>query len=161
MYCRQKDYWQFVKDIRRLSPSSAHHLEKVSSGGCLGVPSLGEEGSRAVSPLVRDELALWLCVSHIPGTWCGLGLGSKLLSSHRLASSSTWLGTAGITKGIGTSGASVHTAGTYTVVQISRDFIYPISGLCIGLDHSFGSSVPGFCRVLMHRDALSPQCPVS
>ncbi|NWT77860.1 RUBIC protein, partial [Lanius ludovicianus] len=26
--CRQKDYWQFVKDIRWLSPGSAHHLEK-------------------------------------------------------------------------------------------------------------------------------------
>lgn len=31
--CRQKDYWQFVKDIRWLSPGSAHHLEKVGSGG--------------------------------------------------------------------------------------------------------------------------------
>ncbi|KFW81473.1 Run domain Beclin-1 interacting and cysteine-rich containing protein, partial [Manacus vitellinus] len=29
--CRQKDYWQFVKDIRWLSPSSAHHLEKFIS----------------------------------------------------------------------------------------------------------------------------------
>lgn len=45
--CRQKDYWQFVKDIRRLSPSSAHHLEKVSPGGCLCVPSGREESSRA------------------------------------------------------------------------------------------------------------------
>ncbi|XP_009579960.1 PREDICTED: run domain Beclin-1 interacting and cysteine-rich containing protein [Fulmarus glacialis] len=27
--CRQKDYWQFVKDIRWLSPGSAHHLEKL------------------------------------------------------------------------------------------------------------------------------------
>ncbi|NXI43602.1 RUBIC protein, partial [Galbula dea] len=29
--CKQKDYWQFVKDIRWLSPSSAHHLEKFIS----------------------------------------------------------------------------------------------------------------------------------
>ncbi|NWW07211.1 RUBIC protein, partial [Oreocharis arfaki] len=29
--CRQKDYWQFVKDIRWLSPGSAHHLEKFIS----------------------------------------------------------------------------------------------------------------------------------
>ncbi|KAJ6655527.1 hypothetical protein lerEdw1_005105 [Lerista edwardsae] len=27
--CRQKDYWQFVKDIRRLSPHAAQHVEKV------------------------------------------------------------------------------------------------------------------------------------
>ncbi|XP_064021567.1 run domain Beclin-1-interacting and cysteine-rich domain-containing protein isoform X4 [Pogoniulus pusillus] len=29
--CRQKDYWQFVKDICWLSPGSAHHLEKFIS----------------------------------------------------------------------------------------------------------------------------------
>ncbi|NXE86516.1 RUBIC protein, partial [Menura novaehollandiae] len=29
--CREKDYWQFVKDIRWLSPGSAHHLEKFIS----------------------------------------------------------------------------------------------------------------------------------
>ncbi|NWZ14045.1 RUBIC protein, partial [Agelaius phoeniceus] len=29
--CRQKDYWHFVKDIRWLSPGSAHHLEKFIS----------------------------------------------------------------------------------------------------------------------------------
>ncbi|NXA07612.1 RUBIC protein, partial [Sapayoa aenigma] len=29
--CRQRDYWQFVKDIRWLSPGSAHHLEKFIS----------------------------------------------------------------------------------------------------------------------------------
>ncbi|XP_014109951.1 PREDICTED: run domain Beclin-1 interacting and cysteine-rich containing protein isoform X3 [Pseudopodoces humilis] len=36
--CRQKDYWHFVKDIRWLSPGSAHHLEKFinlqESGQC-------------------------------------------------------------------------------------------------------------------------------
>ncbi|NXX38526.1 RUBIC protein, partial [Tricholaema leucomelas] len=31
MCCRQKDYWQFVKDICWLSPGSAHHLEKFIS----------------------------------------------------------------------------------------------------------------------------------
>lgn len=30
--CRQTDYWQFVKDIRWLSPHSALHVEKVSKG---------------------------------------------------------------------------------------------------------------------------------
>eukprot|EP00069_Balaena_mysticetus_P018460 bmy_02323T0 len=29
VYCRQTDYWQFVKDIRWLSPHSALHVEKV------------------------------------------------------------------------------------------------------------------------------------
>uniref|UniRef100_A0A8C8RWE8 Rubicon autophagy regulator n=1 Tax=Pelusios castaneus TaxID=367368 RepID=A0A8C8RWE8_9SAUR len=28
VYCRQKAYWQFVKDIRWLSPHAAHHVEK-------------------------------------------------------------------------------------------------------------------------------------
>lgn len=43
--CRQKDYWQFVKDIRRLSPNSAHHLEKVSSGGTFVYPAGGERAA--------------------------------------------------------------------------------------------------------------------
>lgn len=31
--CRQADYWQFVKDIRWLSPHSALHVEKVRVKG--------------------------------------------------------------------------------------------------------------------------------
>lgn len=31
--CRQTDYWQFVKDIRWLSPHSALHVEKVRREG--------------------------------------------------------------------------------------------------------------------------------
>lgn len=31
--CHQTDYWQFVKDIRWLSPHSALHVEKVRSEG--------------------------------------------------------------------------------------------------------------------------------
>ncbi|XP_071422057.1 run domain Beclin-1-interacting and cysteine-rich domain-containing protein isoform X2 [Pithys albifrons albifrons] len=44
--CRQKDYWQFVKDIRWLSPSSAHHLEKFISlqeGGQHNPEGLGDQ----------------------------------------------------------------------------------------------------------------------
>ncbi|NXD76499.1 RUBIC protein, partial [Halcyon senegalensis] len=51
--CRQKDYWQFVKDIRWLSPSSAHHLEKFIS----------LQESRQREPEGRGEQAiaqLWL-----------------------------------------------------------------------------------------------------
>lgn len=53
--CRQKDYWQFVKDIRWLSPGSARHLEKVGSGGLAG----RGEGSWAAS-LVGGIAAPWL-----------------------------------------------------------------------------------------------------
>ncbi|XP_014466321.2 run domain Beclin-1-interacting and cysteine-rich domain-containing protein isoform X2 [Alligator mississippiensis] len=31
VYCRQQDYWQFVKDIRWLSPNFAHHVEEFIS----------------------------------------------------------------------------------------------------------------------------------
>lgn len=49
--CRQKDYWQFVKDIRWLSPGSAHHLEKVGSGGvALCVQRGGERGQLGCEP---------------------------------------------------------------------------------------------------------------
>lgn len=33
VYCHQTDYWQFVKDIRWLSPHSALHVEKVRGEG--------------------------------------------------------------------------------------------------------------------------------
>ncbi|KFQ33490.1 Run domain Beclin-1 interacting and cysteine-rich containing protein, partial [Merops nubicus] len=51
--CRQKDYWQFVKDIRWLSPGSAHHLEKFIS--------LQEGGQRATEGPGEPAIAqLWL-----------------------------------------------------------------------------------------------------
>ncbi|XP_021400253.2 run domain Beclin-1-interacting and cysteine-rich domain-containing protein isoform X2 [Lonchura striata] len=51
--CRQKDYWQFVKDIRWLSPGSAHHLEKFIS--------LQESGQRdAEGPGDQAIAQLWL-----------------------------------------------------------------------------------------------------
>ncbi|NXU55708.1 RUBIC protein, partial [Turnix velox] len=51
--CRQKDYWQFVKDIRWLSPGSAHHLEKFIS--------LQESGQRNPESLGDQAIAqLWL-----------------------------------------------------------------------------------------------------
>ncbi|NXK37248.1 RUBIC protein, partial [Piprites chloris] len=51
--CRQKDYWQFVKDIRWLSPSSAHHLEKFIS--------LQESGQRDPEGAGDQAIAqLWL-----------------------------------------------------------------------------------------------------
>ncbi|NXO21762.1 RUBIC protein, partial [Cisticola juncidis] len=51
--CRQKDYWQFVKDIRWLSPGSAHHLEKFIS--------LQESGQRDPEGTGDQAIAqLWL-----------------------------------------------------------------------------------------------------
>ncbi|KFW08399.1 Run domain Beclin-1 interacting and cysteine-rich containing protein, partial [Fulmarus glacialis] len=52
--CRQKDYWQFVKDIRWLSPGSAHHLEKVGSGGVALCAQRGGES------LTSGRAAPWL-----------------------------------------------------------------------------------------------------
>jgi len=74
--CRQKDYWQFVKDIRWLSPGSAHHLEKVGSGGVAlcawwggerGWPHWGD------SSALEAEAAACLCTSHVLGAQHGLG----------------------------------------------------------------------------------------
>lgn len=47
--CRQANYWQFVKDIRWLSPHSALHVEKVRSEGnhkALLFVVLSEESAR-------------------------------------------------------------------------------------------------------------------
>lgn len=49
--CRQKDYWQFVKDICWLSPGSAHHLEKVGSSGVALCAQWGEEKAAGLQGL--------------------------------------------------------------------------------------------------------------
>ncbi|XP_042313313.1 run domain Beclin-1-interacting and cysteine-rich domain-containing protein isoform X2 [Sceloporus undulatus] len=49
--CRQRDYWQFVKDIRWLSPQTAHHVEKFIS--------LHENGQRNTDS-DRAIAELWL-----------------------------------------------------------------------------------------------------
>ncbi|KAK2489393.1 hypothetical protein MC885_012661, partial [Smutsia gigantea] len=51
--CRQTDYWQFVKDIRWLSPHSALHVEKFIS-----LHENGQSGSDGVSE--RAVAELWL-----------------------------------------------------------------------------------------------------
>ncbi|XP_004834728.1 run domain Beclin-1-interacting and cysteine-rich domain-containing protein isoform X1 [Heterocephalus glaber] len=51
--CRQADYWQFVKDIRWLSPHSALHVEKFIN--------LHEDGQSDVSGVSQHAVAeLWL-----------------------------------------------------------------------------------------------------
>ncbi|XP_062987835.1 run domain Beclin-1-interacting and cysteine-rich domain-containing protein isoform X2 [Elgaria multicarinata webbii] len=51
--CRQRDYWQFVKDIRRLSPNAAHHVERFIH--------LHENGQRNTdSASDRATAELWL-----------------------------------------------------------------------------------------------------
>nr|XP_008505206.1 PREDICTED: run domain Beclin-1 interacting and cysteine-rich containing protein isoform X5 [Equus przewalskii] len=51
--CRQTDYWQFVKDIRWLSPHSALHVEKF-----INLHENGESGTDGVSE--RAVAELWL-----------------------------------------------------------------------------------------------------
>uniref|UniRef100_K7F2P7 Rubicon autophagy regulator n=1 Tax=Pelodiscus sinensis TaxID=13735 RepID=K7F2P7_PELSI len=51
--CRQTDYWQFVKDIRWLSPHSSHHVEKFVS-----LRENGQPGAAGVSDQV--VAARWL-----------------------------------------------------------------------------------------------------
>ncbi|XP_038272610.1 LOW QUALITY PROTEIN: run domain Beclin-1-interacting and cysteine-rich domain-containing protein [Dermochelys coriacea] len=59
VYCSQTDYWQFVKDIRWLSPHSAHHVEKVN---------LHENGQPNADGVSHQAIAeLWLqhsCSTH-------------------------------------------------------------------------------------------------
>ncbi|KAL1788507.1 run domain Beclin-1-interacting and cysteine-rich domain-containing protein isoform X1 [Sigmodon hispidus] len=50
--CRQADYWQFVKDIRWLSPHSALHVEKFIS--------LHENGQSSAAVNERAVAELWL-----------------------------------------------------------------------------------------------------
>ncbi|NXT42923.1 RUBIC protein, partial [Pelecanoides urinatrix] len=61
--CRQKDYWQFVKDIRWLSPGSAHHLEKFISLQESGQPDLEGPGDQAIAQLWLQHSLQCHCLS--------------------------------------------------------------------------------------------------
>nr|XP_005292652.1 run domain Beclin-1-interacting and cysteine-rich domain-containing protein isoform X7 [Chrysemys picta bellii] len=63
VYCRQKDYWQFVKDIRRLSPHSAHHVEKFISLHENGQPSADGVGDQAIAELWLQHSLQFHCLS--------------------------------------------------------------------------------------------------
>ncbi|NXL51175.1 RUBIC protein, partial [Podilymbus podiceps] len=61
--CRQKDYWQFVKDIRWLSPGSAHHLEKFISLQESGQPDPEGPGDAAIAQLWLQHSLQCHCLS--------------------------------------------------------------------------------------------------
>ncbi|NXY47844.1 RUBIC protein, partial [Ceuthmochares aereus] len=61
--CRQKDYWQFVKDIRWLSPGSAHHLEKFISLQKSGQPDPEGLGDQAIAQLWLQHSLQCHCLS--------------------------------------------------------------------------------------------------
>ncbi|NXF82568.1 RUBIC protein, partial [Sclerurus mexicanus] len=61
--CRQKDYWQFVKDIRWLSPNSAHHLEKFISLQESGQRDPEGHGDQAIAQLWLQHSLQCHCLS--------------------------------------------------------------------------------------------------
>ncbi|NXX82798.1 RUBIC protein, partial [Urocolius indicus] len=61
--CRQKDYWQFVKDIRWLSPGSAHHLEKFISLQESSQPDPEGLGDQAIAQLWLQHSLQCHCLS--------------------------------------------------------------------------------------------------
>ncbi|XP_059678404.1 run domain Beclin-1-interacting and cysteine-rich domain-containing protein isoform X3 [Gavia stellata] len=61
--CRQKDYWQFVKDIRWLSPGSAHHLEKFINLQESGQPDPESLGDQAIAQLWLQHSLQCHCLS--------------------------------------------------------------------------------------------------
>ncbi|NXA67019.1 RUBIC protein, partial [Mohoua ochrocephala] len=61
--CRQKDYWHFVKDIRWLSPGSAHHLEKFISLQESGQPDPEGRGDQAIAQLWLQHSLQCHCLS--------------------------------------------------------------------------------------------------
>ncbi|NXB72353.1 RUBIC protein, partial [Donacobius atricapilla] len=61
--CRQRDYWQFVKDIRWLSPGSAHHLEKFISLQESGQRDPEGPGDQAIAQLWLQHSLQCHCLS--------------------------------------------------------------------------------------------------
>ncbi|XP_059776880.1 run domain Beclin-1-interacting and cysteine-rich domain-containing protein isoform X4 [Balaenoptera ricei] len=63
VYCRQTDYWQFVKDIRWLSPHSALHVEKFINLQENGQSSTDGMSERAVAELWLQHSLQCHCLS--------------------------------------------------------------------------------------------------
>uniref|UniRef100_A0A8C3SU60 Rubicon autophagy regulator n=1 Tax=Chelydra serpentina TaxID=8475 RepID=A0A8C3SU60_CHESE len=63
VYCRQTDYWQFVKDIRWLSPHSAHHVEKFISLHGNGQPTADGVSDQAIAELWLQHSLQFHCLS--------------------------------------------------------------------------------------------------
>ncbi|KAG6931937.1 RUN and cysteine rich domain containing beclin 1 interacting protein, partial [Chelydra serpentina] len=63
VYCRQTDYWQFVKDIRWLSPHSAHHVEKFISLHGNGQPTADGVSDQATAELWLQHSLQFHCLS--------------------------------------------------------------------------------------------------
>ncbi|XP_067417196.1 run domain Beclin-1-interacting and cysteine-rich domain-containing protein isoform X1 [Emydura macquarii macquarii] len=63
VYCRQKDYWQFVKDIRWLSPHSAHHVEKFIRLHENGQPKADGVSDQAIAELWLQHSLQFHCLS--------------------------------------------------------------------------------------------------
>uniref|UniRef100_A0A8D0F064 Rubicon autophagy regulator n=1 Tax=Strix occidentalis caurina TaxID=311401 RepID=A0A8D0F064_STROC len=63
IYIKQKDYWQFVKDIRWLSPGSAHHLEKFISLQESSQPDPEGPGDQAIAQLWLQHSLQCHCLS--------------------------------------------------------------------------------------------------
>ncbi|XP_078245837.1 run domain Beclin-1-interacting and cysteine-rich domain-containing protein isoform X3 [Pogona vitticeps] len=61
--CRQKDYWQFVKDSRCLSPNAAHHLEKFISLHENGRPNTDSLSDRAIAERWLQHSLQFHCLS--------------------------------------------------------------------------------------------------
>ncbi|NXA31231.1 RUBIC protein, partial [Eudromia elegans] len=61
--CRQKDYWQFVKDIRWLSPNSAHHVEKFINLHENSQPDTDGLSDQAVAKLWLQHSLQFHCLS--------------------------------------------------------------------------------------------------
>ncbi|KAM7160855.1 run domain Beclin-1-interacting and cysteine-rich domain-containing protein isoform 2-T2 [Macrochelys suwanniensis] len=63
VYCRQTDYWQFVKDIRWLSPHSAHHVEKFISLHGNSQPTADGVSDQAIAELWLQHSLQFHCLS--------------------------------------------------------------------------------------------------
>ncbi|KGL75519.1 Run domain Beclin-1 interacting and cysteine-rich containing protein, partial [Tinamus guttatus] len=61
--CCRQDYWQFVKDIRWLSPNSAHHVEKFLSLHENGQPNTDGLSDQAVAKLWLQHSLQFHCLS--------------------------------------------------------------------------------------------------
>ncbi|NWI19973.1 RUBIC protein, partial [Crypturellus soui] len=61
--CCRQDYWQFVKDIRWLSPNSAHHVEKFISLHENGQPNTDGLSDQAVAKLWLQHSLQFHCLS--------------------------------------------------------------------------------------------------
>ncbi|KAJ7421249.1 Run domain Beclin-1-interacting and cysteine-rich domain-containing protein [Pitangus sulphuratus] len=138
--CRQKDYWQFVKDIRWLSPSSAHHLEKFISLQESGQCDSEGAGDQAIAQLWLQHSLQCHCLS----AQLRPLLGNRQYIRKFYADTAFLLSDAHVTAMLQCLEA-VEQNNPRLLAQIDTSMLFIVVDVCEEISASDGREIPGLC----------------